>query len=1065
MHCTACGAALLEVAKFCHACGRPIAAGRGSAAQQRAERRQLTVLFCDLADSARLAASLDPEEWRDIVSRYQETCAQVVDLFKGHLAQYLGDGILVYFGYPSALEDDAARAVHAGLQMVAAVERLNPELERRFGLSLSVRVGVHTGAVVIGEMGGGEKRETLAVGGATNIAARLQEVAGPNAVALSAETLRLTPGIFETSDLGRRALKGTGEVHVHVAHRARPGGTAFVAEPALARSPLIGRGAELDILAERFAGACRGEGQVVLIQGEAGLGKSRVAQALRERLATRAYTWLEGHCLPRAANRPLSPITELLASALGAQGDGPAETKLRRLGEWGVMRESIPLLADLLAIPIPDAYTRPELSLELQRSRTFEALVACLHGVACVRPAVCLIEDLHWADPSSLELLRMLIERPVAAPLLLVLTARPEFEASWPARPDCMRLSLDRLTNLEARELAAGVCAGRVIPGAALDYIAARSDGIPLYAEELTKALLEGGSLVEEDGRLQAHGDFAELTVPATLYSWLMARLDRLGSAKAVAQIGATIGRDFSFALLSSVADIDDPRLRADLARLVDAGLLFQRGELPAASFAFKHALIQDAAYESLLRSQRQPLHERIAEVLERESSAGVAAAPEVMAHHYDRAGRMDRALPYYHDAGEQARARGANLEAIAQLRRGVELTELLPESPERHERELALQLCLGSTLHAAHGLATEDTRRAWERARTLCRAGASPNQLAAALRGLIMFYDGQAEIGTAIELGKQLLELGTRTANDDHLLAAHSGLGVSHFWLGEFQTGLANFDAALAIPASHAKLALVYGIDHAVESLGFSGWTLWSLGFPERAKARIEAAISHARSQTNQYSVAYALMLASVFHVFSSNWDEGARCAEECVGLAERHGFPLYRGVSRAYLALVRACTRGEDTIEVATAGLTEAGRTGQRSGTPAMMWILARIHQQLGRGAEALGVLDAALVMSAKPAQPCFDSELLRMKGELVAAKDAAAGETLLLRAIALARAQHARTFELRGASTLARLWLESGRKREACELLAPVYDGFAEGFESVDLREARSLLGALR
>lgn len=1063
MHCTACGATLLDAARFCHACGRPVAAGGGTPTPARAERRQLTVLFCDLADSTRLAARFDPEEWREVVSRYQETCAQVVSLWKGHLAQYLGDGILVYFGYPSALEDDATRAVQAGLQMVAAVERLNPELERRHGVSLAVRVGVHTGPVVIGEMGGGDKRETLAVGGATNIAARLQEVAGANGVALSAETLRLTRGAFETSDLGTQALKGAGEVRVYVAHRERASG----ASAAKARAPLVGRGAELDLLAERFALACRGSGQVVLIHGDAGLGKSRVAQALRERLATQPSTWLEGHCVPHAANQPFSVVSQLLGAAFAAAGAENDAAKLAKLAEWGVPPESLALVADLLGLPSPAGSARPDLSLELQRSHTLEALLACLCGVARERATVALIEDLHWADPSSLELLRMAIEKPVAAPLLLVLTARPEFEQALAGGADFAELSLERLTDLQSRELAAGVCAGRVIPGAALDSIAARSDGIPLYVEELTQALLEGGALVEDDGHLRTPGDYSEQAVPVTLYSWLMARLDRLGSAKAVAQIGATVGRDFSYDLLARVADLEPAQLRSDLARLVDAGLLFQRGELPEAAFSFKHALIQDAAYESLLRRERQPLHERIARALESDSSAGVGAAPELMALHYDRAGRIDLAVPYYHEAGERARARGANLEAIAHLRRGIELVHALPDGAARDERELALQLCLGPTLHAAHGLATDDTHRAWARARALCAtASATPSQLAAALRGMIMFYDGQAEIPTALELGHQMLELGQRTRNDDYLLAAHSGLGVSHYWLGEFEESLEHFEAALATyePTRHAKLALVFGIDHGIESLGFSSWALWALGFQDRALARIEAAVSHAQTLTHQYSVAYAYMLASGVYLLADRFDECARAGEECIRLSERHGFPLFRGVARAFVALVNASTRGEDTLADATAGLAEAGRAGQRAGTPAMMWLLARIHRLRGRDADAVSVLDAALALSAKPAQPCYDAELLRLKGEIVAARDPAAGESLLGRSLSIARRQHARTFELRAATSLARLWLALGRTSEARELLAPLCDAFSEGAAGTDSSQARELVSEL-
>jgi class 3 adenylate cyclase/tetratricopeptide (TPR) repeat protein len=1070
VECPECHHQSPAAAKFCAECGSRLTATPRAALSRDAERRQLTVLFCDLARSTQLASNRDPEDWRNIVAAYQQTCNAVLASFEGHVGQLLGDGILVYFGYPRAHEDDAERAVRAGLAIIEAIGQANATLEEEHGLRLDLRVGIHTGPVVMSEMGSGEHRETLALGSTINMAARLQDVGNDNSVVLSSDTRRLVEDRFEMRDMGTLDLKGLGEARVFEA--MRPIGARGRREAEThGLTPLVGRETELALLEELEQRTRGGKAQTALITGEAGLGKTRLVQSLRDRLSPSGLRWLNGRCSPYARNRPFHPIIELVHDAMDFETLESSDDMLAKLEaeirDAGLsVEEALPLFASLLSLDLPEAFPDPALSPELQRVRTLETLEAWVSSLARRQPLVLLIEDLHWADPTSLAFLGMLIEGEPSVSLLTILTARPEFDAPWPETTSLISIVLDRLTQKESRRLASAVATGTDLPRAALDAIVARAEGNPLYVEELTKGLLESERLHEREGGLVFNGGVHDLAIPATLQGSLMARLDRLAAAKRVAQVAATIGRDFSYSLIRNIAGIGEDTLCEGLDNLVEAGLLFRLGQPPEAAYTFKHALIQDTAYESLLRSDRQTLHGRIADVLEDRSQSGENLEPELLAHHYDGANLFEKAVPQYERAGTEARSRGANLEAIEHFRRGVELTQRLPETPERNDRELALQLGLGSTLHAVDGLATEATHHAWERAHELCASAGSPAQLGTALRGLIAFYDGTSALDTAVELGEQLLELGQRTQTDSHILAAYSGMGVSRFWQGKFQEALTDFDATRAIydPELHSRLALIHGMDQLVETNGFSGWALWITGFPDQAMQRQEAAVDHARSLDHPYSLAYGLMLSAVSHMTMSHWDHCQTRATECVEVSEQHGFPLFLGVCRVVEALVRAHTNGEDTIDYAMKGVGESSSTGQQSGTPAVLGMLAQIQHTFGRTNEAIGIIDGALVSSAKDNQPFFDAELIRMKGDLLIESNEAAGERCLLDALSLSRSQGARGFELRAATSLADLWKKNGRPEPARELLQAIYASFTEGLDTFDLIQAKALLEEL-
>ena len=673
---------------------------------QEAERRQLTVLFCDLADSTRLAGQLDPEDLREVVLAYQATCVEMIQRFDGHVAQYLGDGLLVYFGYPQAHEDDAQRAVRAGLGILDAMGTLNTRLERAKGMRLAVRIGIHTGPVVVGTMGSGGRHEQLALGETPNLAARLQSLAAPDTVAISETTHRLVQGYFRCDDLGSPSLKGVEtplRVYRVVEESAAQSRLDVAGTTGL--TPLVGREHEVGLLQERWAQSRDGLGQVVLLSGEAGIGKSRLVRVLTERVADEGVPWLTLRCSPYHTNSAFYPVIEHLQRLLQwDRHETPAarlDTLEQGLRTTGLPLEDIvPLLAALLSLPVPEQYPPLALSPQRQKQKTQEALVAWLLAETARQPVLAVWEDLHWADPSTLELLDLMLDHVPTARLLLVLTSRPEFRPPWAPRSYVTQLTLPRLPRRQSEEMVLRVTGGKPVPAEVLAQIVAKTDGIPLFVEELVKTILAAGLVQEDAGRYVLTGPLPPLAIPATLQDALMARLDRLAVVKEVAQLGAVLGREFSYELLRAVAPLDEVTLQQALAQLVEAELLYQRGLPPQATYVFKHALIQDAAYQSLLKSTRQQHHQRIAQVLEQLFPDTAATQPEVLAHHYTEAGLSAQAIPYWQQAGQHALQRSAPAEAIAHLTQGLAVLTTLPETPERLQQELDLQVALG------HGVA-----------------------------------------------------------------------------------------------------------------------------------------------------------------------------------------------------------------------------------------------------------------------------------------------------------------------------------------------------------------------
>jgi class 3 adenylate cyclase len=805
-----------------------------------AERRQLTVLFCDLADSTRLAQHLDPEDLREVMRAYQAACVTVIHRFDGYIAQYLGDGLLVYFGYPQAHEDDAQRAVRSGLGMLAAMGTLNTRLAQDKGVRLAVRIGIHTGLVVVGEMGSGGRHEHLALGDTPNLAARLQGLTAPDTVVISEATARLVQGYFTCQALGTQTLKGMDTpVRAYQVVGESAAQSRLDVAGATGLTPLVGRAAEVALLRERWAQSREGLGQAVLLSGEAGIGKSRLVQVLTERIVDTGAPRRTLRCSPYHTNSALYPVIEHLQRLLHWHRDAPPEARLATLEQalraaHLPLLETVPLLAALLAVPVPERYPPLTMSPQRQKQKTQEALVAWLFAETAQHPVLAVWEDLHWADPSTLELLGLLLDQVPAARLLLMLTARPEFRPPWALRSHLTQLTLTRLVRQQVEEMVRRVTGGKSLPAEVVQQIVAKTDGIPLFVEELVKTVLASGLVREEADQYVLTGPLPPLAIPATLQDALMARLDRLAAVKEVAQLGAVLGREFSYALLRAVTTLEESPLQQSLAQLVAAELLSQRGHPPQATYVFKHALVQEAAYQSLLRSTRQQVHQRITRILEAQFPHTAETQPELLAHHYTEAGLPAQAIPYWQRAGEHASDRSAHVEAISHFTTGIALLTALPETPARIQQAMTLHIALGAALQITKGNAAPEVEHAYTRAHALCQQVGETPQLVTALFGLLRFYIARLQLHTARELGETLLRLAQRAHDPALTVIAHYANGWMWFCLGalpartHLEEGIACY-----IPDQRRALAFRMGLDLGIGCRTYAATTLWLLGYP----------------------------------------------------------------------------------------------------------------------------------------------------------------------------------------------------------------------------------------
>jgi class 3 adenylate cyclase/predicted ATPase len=1037
-----------------------------------AERRQLTVLFCDLVESTRLAGQLDLEDYREVIRAYQAACADVIQQFDGTIAQYLGDGLLVYFGYPQAHEDDAQRAVRTGLGIVKALDTLRQRLTQEHALRLAVRVGIHTGLVVVGAIGGGARQEQLALGDTPNIAARVQNLAVPDTVVITEATLHLVQGYFTCNALGPHPLRGVSTA-IHIHQVLEESGVQSRLDVAVTRglTPLVGREVEISLLRDGWVQVQNGRGHTIALSGEAGIGKSRLVQVVKDYSADTPHTRMECRCSPYYQHTALYPIIDLVERMLHFQRDEALDSKLEKLEQALTqyrlpLHETMPLMATLLSLPVPEARYAPlPLTPERLRQKTLEALFAMVLELAERRPMLFILEDLHWVDSSTLEFLHLLISQRATAAILTVLTYRPEFQVPQEWRTCLTPLALQRLSPNDVATMVMQVTDGKPLPPEVLQHVVKNTDGVPLFVEELTKTIVESGLLRETDRHYELTGPLPTLAIPTTLHDALMARLDRLNTVKAVAQLGATLGRTFAYDLLEAVTPFDTAMLQQGLQQLVAAEILYQREVSPRTTYRFKHALLQEAAYQSLLKSTRQQYHQRIAQVLETQFPETVAMQPELLAHHYTEAGLGEQALAYWQRAGQRALERSAHVEAIGHLTKGLDVLTTLPVTAERVQQELALQLTLGMPLSATRGYAAPEVAHIYRRAQELCQCLGETPQLIPALLGLWRFYLLRAELGQAQELAEQCLLVVQRTEDTARHIVAHDVLGETLFFLGDFRRARTHLEQAVALYDPQKRRPHRALTDPGVSSLSILAGTLWMLGYPEQARQTSMEAVRLAEALAYPHILASTWVIAAHVHQLRREVDMTHAQAEAVITLASEQGFPFWLAEATIFVGWAQAMQiRGEEGIAQIQQGLATRQAIGLELTQPVYLLMLAEAYQCVGKPAEGLAVLvDAASRIDTT--RECWRlAELHRLRGELLLAVSTThdrEAEACFRHALRIAHTQHAKSLELRAAMSLSRLWQQQGKRAEAWGMLEPIYRWFTEGFDTADLQEAKALL----
>jgi class 3 adenylate cyclase/tetratricopeptide (TPR) repeat protein len=1050
----------------------PLLVPSATPASSAGDRRQLTVMFCDLVGSTALSEKLDPEELRSLLHDYRTQCGEVIARYDGFVARYVGDGILTYFGWPKAHEEDAERSLRAALEIVQAVKGASS------AESLSVRIGIATGPVVVGEQAGVGDQSKLAIGSTPNLAARLQALAAADQIVIASSTRRLVGNAFELADLGDHELKGISEpVHAWRVIAVGQAASRFEAATQGVITPMVGREQELGLLLDRWQQAQDGEGQVVLLSGEPGIGKSRIVDALREWLEAQGRGMLRFQCSPYYVNSAFYPTIDYFERALKFGRDETVDSKLDKLealvvGQYGRPLSDVRFIASMLSIPCDARYGAISMTPQKQKSETLRALVDLTEAAARKRPSVALYEDMHWADPTSLEAMDLLVDRVRTMPLLIVLTHRPEFQPKWESRGHLTVLNLSRLTRAQSGAIVSKLAGGKPLPDDLLKKILAKTDGVPLYVEELTKSILESGELKDVGDHYDYAGAARSITIPATLRDSLTARLDRSHEAKEIAQIGAAIGREFSYELIAAVAPHTHTELDSSLNQLTESGLAFRRGTPPAAAYTFKHALVQDAAYDSLLKSRRQALHAKIARILQEHFPAAKNTEPELLAHHLTAAGETEAAIGYWQKAGELALKRLALNEAISHLNKGMEIIGTLPQSPERDGKELDLRTPLGAAWLALKGWAAPEVWSSFHPALGLAKSLSRHETLLPIYYGLYISVQTQGRVAESLDWVNEMLATAQASGDRDLLILGHRAACTAYFWLGDLTQSREHGDRVLALynDEQHRHLADVMNSDPRTVAGMYLSFGAWMLGFPDRAVQLSAATDTHARRRGNPLDLGIALYLGCWIWDYRCEPERFLARGEEAERLGRAHSLPFVSEVLAQFI--IGNARLGAGRFAEGIPHLREAiENSNANGGLTYLPYLRARLAEGFALSGDLEGglrLIEESLAQIARPGwkERSHLAEVLRLKAWMLQQQGKlAAAEDNYLASIDFAREQRAKSWELRTSTSLVRLWRSQGKHKEALDLLKPLYNWFTEGFDTKDLKDAKALLDELQ
>ncbi len=1075
--CLRCGTIVSPDFRFCPNCGNALFGQRPEVDDERskgdghfpaaaAERRQLTVMFCDLVGSVPLSLELDPEDLRNVVQQYQKVASDCIDEYEGYIAQYLGDGILAYFGYPVAHEDEAVRAVRAGRGILHGIERLERRLGVQYGIHLAVRIGIHTGIVVVGEIGTGARRENLALGETPNLAARLQSIAPENGLVVSDATFRMVSSYFEGKDLGPQTLRGTRrEERAYQITDERLYGSPL--DIVGRRDPVFTSGREREIreFDAHWEEVENGGGRVLMLYGEAGIGKSHIIQVYRQRLSERLHRRIECRCAPYLSNTPLHPLTEWLGSVLNFYPEqNPADRlemiKLVTQRNHLADPEAVPLLASLLNVPLGDAAHDPGFSPSLRRVRIEEVLIDLLLRIGDDRPLLLVIEDIHWADPTTRSFIQHFADRIHDRKVMLLLTSREPTKLTWSSATRVAALTLERLDRTQVKEVIGAVAKGKLIPDKIVNQVVERADGVPLYVQELTKWVLESDQVVEHEDRYKLAEGTVEISIPATLNDSLMARLDRILPVKEVAQICSTLGREFSFELARVVSQMDETKLAVALERLVDAELLLAEGDQPKRRYMFRHALMQEAAYESVLKSRRQKYHERAAEHLIEHTNSR-ESRPEIIAHHLTRAGRRSHAASYWLIAGQEAYERWANEEAVDYFTRGLALLDGLKPDPAINYDRFFLEVGLGLASIQMRGYTHPSVLAALESARNSSKDLHDQSLSFPAVRGIWSHYTVIGDHRRAEALALQLSDLAEISGIESQRVDADLSRASTAFWRGRVKEAESEFDR---IQREHADMIEVpppaLATQHPlVGALSYRAVAQWYLGFPEQAEQTGQQAIACANRVEHPFSSVFAFGFYGLLQTYFGNLEGVKNSAEQTSAISSRYGFPFWIGIGKVLKAWASSDADPDAAIDAMMAALAELRRAGVQIWTSYPTALLAELMVSRGRAVEGFHLLEPLIARARENDEGYFLPEILRINAHcLEASGKSSESKTIRREAIELAKAQGARPVLLRILLDVPDIQTSAGSEYDA--LLQETCDSFTEGFDLPELVAARQL-----